>query len=63
MTWTEFYELQVNFVRDAIGNLGWTIRDFMNTDCLDIDEILLKVPKKKKQKVRPLSDLVKGRGG
>ena len=37
----------------------------MNTDCLDIDEILLKAPKKtkkKKQEVRPLSELVK-RGG
>ncbi|HHU0227246.1 MULTISPECIES: hypothetical protein [Enterococcus] len=36
----------------------------MNTDCLDIDEILLKAPKKKKtkkkkQEVRPLSELVK----
>lgn len=41
-----------------------TIRDVMNTDCLDIDEILLKDPKekpKKKQKeIRPLWELVKG---
>lgn len=40
---------------------GMTIRDLMNTDCLDVDEILLTAPKKQKQKkVRPLSDLVKG---
>ena len=50
LTWSELYELQVDFVRDAITNLGWTIRDFMNTDCLDIDEILLKAPKNKKTK-------------
>ena len=67
MLFRSLYELQVDFVRDAITNLGWTIRDFMNTDCLDIDEILLKAPKKKKtkkkkQEVRPLIELVK-RGG
>lgn len=67
LSWSEFYDLQIGFVRDSVTELGWTIRDFMNTDCLDIDEILLKAPKnkktkKKKQEVRPLSELVK-RGG
>lgn len=39
-----------------------TIKNVMETDCLDIDEILLSSPKKqRKQKViKPLSHLVKG---
>lgn len=39
-----------------------TIKEFMDTDCLDIDEILLKqsVKRKKTKQIRPLSDLVKG---
>lgn len=43
-----------------------TIRDVMNTDCLDIDEILLSDPgdrnkqKKTKKEIRPLWELVKG---
>lgn len=39
-----------------------TIRDLMNTDCMDIDEILLKdnKPKKKRKKIEPLESLVKG---
>lgn len=39
-----------------------TIKDYMDTDCLDVDEILLKgSTKKKKQKnIRPLSELTKG---
>lgn len=36
----------------------------MNTDCMDVDEILLKSSvKKKKKKVKPLAELVKGKGG
>lgn len=34
----------------------------MNTDCIDVDEILLKSATKKK-KVKPLAELVKGKGG
>ena len=59
LTWSELYELQVDFVRDAITNLGWTIRDFMNTDCLDIDEILLKAPKNKKTKKKTRGATIK----
>lgn len=43
-----------------------TVRDVMNTDCLDIDEILLEDPDKRKKKtkdIRPLWELVKGEGG
>lgn len=45
---------------------GMTIRDLMETDCLDVDEILLKSPakkQKKKKNVRPLWELVKGKEG
>lgn len=39
-----------------------TIRDLMNTDCLDLDEILLnqKTNKKKNKVIQPLSNLAKG---
>lgn len=51
-----------------IKNLpGWTISDVMKTDCIDIDEILLKTDKKekskKKKQIKPLSDLVNGPKG
>lgn len=51
-----------------IKNLpGWTITDLMKTDCIDIDEILLKSDNKektkKKKEIRPLSDLVNGSKG
>ncbi len=36
-----------------------TIKNVMETDCLDIDEILLSSPKKQKV-IKPLSHLVKG---
>ncbi|MEQ7216739.1 hypothetical protein [Enterococcus asini] len=42
-----------------------TIRDLMNTDCLDVDEILLVssgTKAKKKKDVRPLAELVKDMG-
>lgn len=39
-----------------------TVKSFMETDCLDVDEILLSDHSKKKKGrvVRPLSELVKG---
>lgn len=44
-----------------------TIKGLLETDCKDVDEILLRMPaksKKKNKKVRPLWELVKGeRGG
>ncbi|BCA86643.1 hypothetical protein EsVE80_21660 [Enterococcus saigonensis] len=38
------------------------IRDLMETDCIDVDEILLvsSNKKKKKKEIKPLSELVKG---
>lgn len=38
------------------------IRDLMETDCMDVDEILLVSSNKKKMKkeIKPLADLVKG---
>lgn len=39
------------------------IRDLMETDCLDVDEILLvssNKKKKKKKDIKPLAELVKG---
>lgn len=54
----------MGFVREIITLIpGITIKDFMDTDCLDVDEILLKKSAKetkKKKEVRPLWELVKG---
>lgn len=38
------------------------IRDLMETDCMDVDEILLvsSNKKKKKKEIKPLAELVKG---
>lgn len=41
-----------------------TVKNFMETECLDVDEILLSNPqekqKNKERNIRPLSELVKG---
>nr|DAP88562.1 MAG TPA: hypothetical protein [Caudoviricetes sp.] len=47
---------------------SWTINDVLNTDTLYLYEIMFKqTPKgkknKKRKEIKPLSDLVKGKGG
>ena len=52
-------------MREVISAIpSMTVKNFMETECLDVDEILLSNPQKNQKKnmrnIRPLSELVKG---